>query len=325
MKFRILLIGAILGIAASMPLTSARAAEVVIKMATQESGDTLALQIIRTVGEEIKKRVGDRVDYQVFPGGQLGKAPTVISGLQQGTHIMTLDSSAWTSVEPGLGVFEMPFLFADRDGAKKVIAAVKGDLKERMLKKNLVLLAMGELGFRQISNNIRPIVKPEDLKGIKLRTPDSPFRIKMFRHFGANATAMSFAEVYMGLRQGVIDGQENPLGSVYYSKLYEVQKYVSMSNHLFSPYSLVASKHHWDKWPADIRKAVQEAADVALELSFTQSEERERDLAEKMKDRVKFNDIDYAAFKKAAEPLYEEFRKDVGEDFWQKAMAASKK
>ena len=121
MRFRSILICVILSVVASMAPASTNAADVVIKVATQESGDSMAIVILGIVGEEIKKRVGDRVDYQVFPSGQLGKATTVMSGLQQGTHIMTLQASAWASVEPGFGVFEMPFLFSDREEAKKLI------------------------------------------------------------------------------------------------------------------------------------------------------------------------------------------------------------
>jgi tripartite ATP-independent transporter DctP family solute receptor len=248
---------------------------------------------------------------------------TVLTGLQQGTHMMGLQGSSMASIEPGYALFEAPFLFGNREEVVKVIRAVEGELKKRVLKKNIIVLAIGELGFRQISNNVRPIVKPADLKGVKLRTPGNPFRIVTFKTFGANPTPMSYSEVYVALRSGVIDGQENPLESIWAAKFHEVQKYISISNHVFTPYSFVVSKFYWDKWPADVKKAIEEAAQVAADYSFVRGEELEREVRVRMKNS-KFNDTDSAAFRKAAQPLYAKIEKATGPELWQKAMAALK-
>ncbi len=265
-----------------------------------------------------------KVDFQLFPGAQLGKQTTVMTGLQRGTHIMSLQASPMASIEPGYGLFEAPFLFGSREDAKKVIRAVEGELKRRVLKKNIVVLSIAELGFRQISNNVRPIVTPADLNGVKLRTPGNPFRIVTFKTFGANPTPMSFSEVFVALRSGVIDGQENPLESIWAAKFHEVQKYISISNHVFTPYSLVVSNSYWNKWPADVKKAIEEAAQVAADYSFVRGEELETSIRERIGKHSKFNDIDSTAFRKAAQPLYAKIKEAVGPEIWQKAMAALK-
>jgi TRAP-type C4-dicarboxylate transport system substrate-binding protein len=186
-------------------------------------------------------------------------------------------------------------------------------------------VGIGELGFRQISNNVRPILEPSDLQGIKLRTPGNPFRIAMFKAYGANPTPISGDEVYMALRQGVVDGQENPLASIWGYKWHEVQNYVSMSNHVFTPTFVGVSRMHWDTWPPDVQQAIREAVQVAADYSFKLGEEKDNILKEQMKEQnpnIQFNDVDIAAFKKASEPLYAEMEAMVGEEIWTKATNA---
>ena len=308
---------------ALVPMASA-SGKVVIKFATGASGDHIDIEIANRLAQEIEKRVPGKVDFKIFPGSQLGKQKAVISGLQRGTHEMSLSASPMASIEPIYGVFEAPFLFADRGEAIRVVDALLDDIKKSVLKKKVVVIAIGALGFRQISNNVRPIVKPSDLNGVKLRTPGNPFRIETFKTFGANPTPMSFGEVFVAIRQGVIDGQENPLGSIWGGKFHEVQKYISLSNHIFTPNSLVASKMVWDTWPKDVQKAVKESGNLVMRWSFKRDLEREKNLRGKMEKFSKFNEIDAVAFKKAAAPLYPKIKAKVGDAIWAKVEAALK-
>ncbi|MEX2643739.1 MAG: TRAP transporter substrate-binding protein [Acetobacterales bacterium] len=301
------------------PVT-ASAADVVIKFATESSGDHINIALAEAMKKSVEGALPGKVEFQIFPGAQLGNQTAVIAGLQQGTHMMSVQASPMASLVPAFGVFEAPFLFGTRAEVMKVVDGPLGErLKKEAAAKGIEVLAIGELGFRQISNNVRPIVKPEDLDGVKLRTPGNPFRLKMFQTFGANPTPMSFSEVYVALRQGVIDGQENPLGSIWGAKFHEVQKFVSMSNHVFTPNAVVVSKLHWDSWPADVQKAVQAAADEAAELSFRLGEQRDTTLLDRMKEanpELKVNEIDSKAFRAKAAPLYDEVKKNSGEDVW---------
>jgi tripartite ATP-independent transporter DctP family solute receptor len=305
-----------------------QAAEVTVKMGISVGGDHLYVQMSKLMAKEIEKRVPGRVDWKLFPGAQLGRNDVIMRGLETGTHIASMQASWVAAIVPAFELFEAPFMFTNREQVRKVAAAVQDDLAEELAKKGVVLVGgIGELGFRQISNNVRPIVKPADLNGVKLRTPGNPFRIKIFRTFGANPTPMSSSEVYMAIRQGVIEGQENPLASIWAMKFHEVQKYISLSNHVFTPTAIVFSKKHWDSWPKDIRDAIEEAGRVAIEFTFKFGKEKDQSLQAEMRKanpEIKFNKIDVAAFKKLAAPLYADLEKQVGKDLWSKAQAALK-
>ena len=300
------------------------AADITIKVATTVSTKHAWIKVVDVLQAETDKRVPGKVNYEVFLSSQLGKDPVVLAGLQSGTHMMSLQASSPASIIPEYTLFDAPFMFSSREQVKRVIAAVEDDIKAAGLKKNIVITGIGELGFRQISNNVRPIVVPADLDGVKLRTPDNPFRITIFKHFGANPTPMSFTEVYVALRQGVIDGQENPLSSINSAKFYEVQKYISLSNHVFTPTVIMISKLHWDGWPSDVQAAIMEASRVAMAFSHEQSAANESKLRAGMEEHSKFNDIDGAAFREASKPLYAEIEEKVGKDLWAKVLAAAK-
>jgi len=238
--------------------------------------------------------------------------------------MMSLQGSAPASIIPEYGLFDAPFMFSSREQVKRIIAAAGDDIKAAALKKGIIMTAIGELGFRQISNNVRPIVKPADLNGVKLRTPDNPFRIAIFKHFGANPTPMAFPEVYVSLRQGVIDGQENPLSSINSGKFYEVQKYISMTYHVFTPTVIMISKKHWDQWPADVQKGIVDASEAAMEFSHKLSAESDSKLRGVMEKHSKFNEIDADAFRAASKPLYAQIEEKVGKALWAKVLAAAK-
>jgi tripartite ATP-independent transporter DctP family solute receptor len=307
---------------ACMPAASS-AADINIKVATTVSTKHAWIKVLEVLQAETDKRVPGKVNYEVFLGAQLGKDPVVLAGVQSGTHMMTMQASSPASIIPEYTLFDAPFMFSSREQVKRIIAAVQDDIKAAALNKGIIVTGIGELGFRQISNNVRPIVKPADLEGVKLRTPDNPFRITIFKHFGANPTPMSFTEVYVALRTGVIDGQENPLSSINSGKFYEVQKYISLSNHVFTPTIIMISKLHWDGWPSDVQTAILEASEVAMAFSHEQSAANESKLRAGMEGHSAFNDIDAAAFREASKPLYAEIEKKVGKDLWAKVLAAA--
>jgi TRAP-type C4-dicarboxylate transport system substrate-binding protein len=168
-------------------------------------------------------------------------------------------------------------------------------------------------------------VTPEDLKGIKLRVPGNPYSLETFKALGANPTPMDANVLYLALREGVVDGQENPLASIWSLKYHEVQKYISLSNHVFSPIFIGVSLRYWNRWPPEVQKAVREAAEAACDYSFEQDAKSET----AMKSRIlaanpglKFNTVDTAAFEKAAEPLIAARRGTIDPEVWNRAMAA---
>src|SRR2546426_9002308 len=185
--------------------------------------------------------------------------PILIKGIKVGAPEMFLPSTIMSTVEPKYGVFEMPYIIVSRAHMKKVSAhpEVRKALFDPLPKQGLRVIGVWENGFRHITNNVRPIVKPDDLKGIKLRVPSGVWRVKMFKAYGANPSPMAFAEVYSALQQGVMDGQENPLAQIWSGKFHEVQKYLSMTGHVYSPAYIVVSESFWQKLPPDQRQVIE--------------------------------------------------------------------
>ena len=225
-------------------------------------------------------------------------------------------------------VFDIPFLFADREAVAKVLDGEIGGQLDSSFQASagLKVLGFGEIGFRNISNNVRPIVKPEDLAGVKLRVPGSKTRILAFEMLGAAPINMNIGEVYLALQQGTVDGQENPLGNIRKWSWYEVQKYISISRHVYTPITFVMNLARYEGLSDDQRAAVGRAARAAVLASREYGTQNDANLlaeiTELAKGKVAFNDIDVAAFQAAAGPIAVEIGKVAGEEFTASVMAA---
>jgi tripartite ATP-independent transporter DctP family solute receptor len=166
-------------------------------------------------------------------------------------------------------------------------------------------LGYWENGFRQITNNVRPIYKPEDLQGIKLRTPESPVRMATFKAFGANPMPMSFSEVFGALQQGVTDGQENPLATIYQASLHEVQKYLSLTGHVYSPVHLLLNKALFDSIPEDLQQILVDAGKEVAVYTRNLGAENEESLGGVIKEAgVEVNQADVKAFVAKSKPVW---------------------
>jgi len=269
------------------------------------------------VATEYAKRVNaalkGRVEMKVFHSSQLGSDEAMIKAIRVGGIEMFIPSTILSTVEPKYGVFEMPYLIVSRAHMRKVAADPK--VKEALLAplpaKGIRILAFWENGFRHITNNVRPIVKPEDLKGIKLRVPSGVWRVKMFRTYGANPAPMAFAEVFSALQEGVMDGQENPLAQIWSGKFQEVQKYLSMTGHVYTPAYPVVSENLWKTLPADVRQTLERISVEMADVARREGERLDKELLDKLAAKLKVNDVDKEAFIKASGPIYEEFGKEV--------------
>jgi tripartite ATP-independent transporter DctP family solute receptor len=204
-----------------------------------------------------------------------------------------------------------------------------GDELDMSLQKSagLKVLGFGEIGFRQITNNVRPIVKPEDLKGIKLRTPGSKTRILSFKMLGASPIKMNMGDIYLALQQGVIDGQENPYGNIRKMSWYEVQKYISKSRHVYTPITFVMNLKRYNALTDLQKEQVQNAARTAVIMSRQYGADNdarlEKEIVELSKGGVEFNDIDSEAFKAASVPVAREIGKIGGEEFTARFVEAA--
>lgn len=258
-------------------------------------------------------KLGSKAKVVVYGSSQLGGDKEMVQKLKLGTLDFALPSSVMTSEVDLFGVFDMPYLVANRDHMKRIEKeVVKPVLVPAAEKKGLKVMSVWENGYRHITNNKRPIVKPEDLKGIKLRTPEGKWRLKMFQAYGANPSPMNFSEVFTALQTGVMDGQENPFTQIYSAKFQEVQKYLSLSGHVYTPAFPTASAKRFSSYPADVQKALADAAVETQAFVFKKAAEMENDLLSKIKAAgVQVNEVNSKAFVAASKAIYDEFGKEV--------------
>ncbi len=269
------------------------------------------------MADEYAKRVNTnlkgRVDIKVFHSSQLGSDEQMSRGVKIGAPEMFLPSTIMSTVEQKFGVFEMPYIIVNRAHMKKVAESkqLQHDLFEGLPAKGMRILGVGENGFRHITTNVRPIVKPDDLKGIKLRVPGGVWRVKMFKAYGANPSPMPLAEVYSAIQSGVMDGQENPFPQIASAKFQEVQKYLSLSGHVYTPAYLVVGEDFWRKLPQDIQTTLSKIAWEIGDFARAEGERLDKDLMGKLAPPMEANEVDKDAFIKASAPIYEEFGKEV--------------
>jgi tripartite ATP-independent transporter DctP family solute receptor len=204
---------------------------------------------------------GGKLKMKGYAANTLGSETQMISAVRGGTQELTIPSSAaLVSVQKEFGLFDLPFLFADERQADAVLDGPVGrSLLDKLADKNLVGLCYWENGFRQVTSSKRAIARADDLRGLKVRTMQSPVYLDSFSALGANAVPMPFTEVYVALEQKAIDAQENPVGIIHANKIYEVQKYLSLTRHAYSPYVVLAGKKFWDRLSAGERGVVTNA------------------------------------------------------------------
>jgi tripartite ATP-independent transporter DctP family solute receptor len=258
-------------------------------------------------------KLGNKAKVVVFGSSQLGKDKELLKKLKLGTVNFALPSSVMASVVDEFGLFDMPYLVKDREHMarieKKIVWPTLAPIVE---KKGYKILAIWENGFRNITNNTRPINTPKDLQGLKLRTPKSVWRVKMFKAYGANPSPLSFSEVFVALQTGTFDGQENPLAQIASGKFQEVQKYLSMTGHVYTPAYVTVSTKYWDELPADVRNILESTAMETQEFVYKTAAKMEVDLLAELKaGGIKVNNADKNAFINASGPIYDEFGSTV--------------
>src|SRR5947207_686463 len=258
-------------------------------------------------------RLGGKAKVVVFGSSQLGSDEELIQKVKLGTVDMALPSTVMSSQVDLFGIFEMPYLVKDRTHMGRIEKEIFwSKLEPEAEKKGLKVIAVWENGFRQITNSKRPIKVPGDLAGIKLRVPGGKWRVKMFQAYGANPSPMKFSELFTALQTGVMDGEENPFTQIYSAKLQEVQKYLSLSGHVYTPAYLTVGTTHWNGLAADVRKILEETAKETQAYVYQTAAKDDEDLLGKLKQAgMQVNEVDKEAFVAASKPIYEEFAKEV--------------
>ncbi len=273
--------------------------------------------LIGASADEFAKRanakLGGKAKVVTYGSSQLGGDKEMMQKLKLGTIDMVEPSTIMSSEADIFGVFEMPYLVKSRGHMKKIENALFwSQIEPAAEKKGVKVLAVWENGFRHITNSKHPINTPADLKGIKLRVPEGKWRVKMFQAYGANPSPMKFSEVFTALQTGVMDGQENPFAQIASAKFYEVQKYLSLTGHVYTPSYLVVSTKKWATLPADVRRILEETAKDTQAWVYEKAAKDDEELLVKMKAAgIQVNNANKDAFIAASKPVYQEFAKEV--------------
>ena len=270
----------------------------------------------------VRERTQGRVAVQIHHSRQLGDERQVVEGLQLGTvHLTVTSTGPLGGFVPEMNVLDLPFLFRDASHAYKVL---DGEIGRGLLDKFEAVgingLAFWENGFRHVTTGKTPVERPADLKGLKIRVMENRVHQAAFRQLGADATPMAWGEVFTSLQQGLLDAQENPIPIVSTFKLYEVQKYLSLTGHVYSPAPVLMSKKTWDRMPPDVQKILldtaMEVAKIQRQLNRGQEEKQVGEL--RAKGMTVIEKPDRNAFREAMKPVFDQFQGQFGKDLVQR-------
>lgn len=277
--------------------------------------------------EVLKAKTNGRIEVQVSPASQLGDDAAMVTAMRTGALDMSANSQgAVAGVVPEFAAFGMPFLFTSLPQAWKLMDGPVGqELAKKSADKGLVVLGYWDNGIRHLTNSKRPILKPEDMKGLKMRTPPDAVTVDIMQSMGAEAQQIKFSELYVALEQGVVDGQENPIANIHSGKLYEVQKFMSLTGHKYEVTPFLMGKRTWDKLSEADRKSVMEAAAEATALQRKLASEADAKLLGDIKAKgVRVDTPDTAPFVKATAAVDDKWLKSPIGDFVGKVIAAAR-
>jgi tripartite ATP-independent transporter DctP family solute receptor len=273
---------------------------------------------VDTFAREVEKRTQGRYKVQNFYSAALGAERESVEGVQLGTLDLTLTSTGpLPNFVPEVAILDIPFLFRDYAHARAVLDGPIGqDLLKKFPAKGMVALAWAENGFRHMTNSKHAVNTPDDLKGLKMRTMENPIHIQAYKQFGILPTPMAFTEVFTALQQGTVDGQENPLSVITSAKLDQVQKYLSLTGHVYSPAVILMNKVKWDALSAADKQAFQEAAHEAVKANRARIDDDERKAVADLraKGMQVADHVDKAKFQAQLTPVYAEFAKRFGQE-----------
>ena len=290
-----------------------------------EPGSLFALS-----ADEFARRANARLpegwEVVTYGSSQLGGDELLLQKIKLGTVDFALPSTVMSSQIDEFGLFEMPYLVRDRVHMRAIEEEVVWpELAPLAEARGYRIVAVWENGFRHVTNNLRPIGTPTDLAGVKLRTPAGIWRVKLFQALGANPTPMALSEVFVGLQTRVIDGQENPLAQIWGSKLHEVQAYLSLTGHVYTPAYVVVSPSRWAALPEDVRTILQEEARAVQAFVHETAERLDDELLGQIRATgVAVNTPERQAFMDASRAVYDEYSASVpaGEALIGRATAA---
>ncbi|WP_035426011.1 TRAP transporter substrate-binding protein [Halalkalibacterium ligniniphilum] len=306
--------------------------------AVESSGDVKTLRLSIGVNEghpqeiaaqKFKELVEERSEdfkVEVYHSGQIADDRTATEMLQLGSLEITIPStSPVVNFVPEYGVFDLPFTIPNAEVADKVLDGPFGDKMLGLLEsQNIVGLAWWENGFRQLTNNERPVATLEDVKGLSVRTMENEIHIDAWAALGANPTPIAFTELFAALQQGTIDGQENPYPNIEMSRFYEVQNYMSNTNHVYTPFVFLMSKPVWEEMTEEQQTLIREAAVEAGQYNREVNRQGDQESLDKLKEELEFTEIspeEIQRFRDAVAPVIEKHADAIGREIVEEYLA----
>lgn len=267
--------------------------------------------------QEIEKRLPGQFAFSFFPGGQLGKEKDLIANVQAGSLEMINVASGVMKLDKKLGVFDLPWLFADRAHVQRAMKAgledaVRGRVEEVG---NVKVIGVYENGFRHVINGARAVKTPSDLDGLKIRISGGKFRQGVFQKMGATPQKVSWGETFTALQSGVVDGAEAAAYGFYEQKHFEVASHLSLTRHVYTPSFLLASNAFFDSLTAEQQAVFAEVGREITDQAYSTSAALESKYFEDMKGKLEINEVDLAAFKEKTATSYDDYVSSQGEDY----------
>ena len=280
--------------------------------------------------EKLDKKAPGKFKIQIYENGSLGDERAAVEGVKMGTiqmTVVTMDGAvpAWV---PDTQIMSLPYLFQDKQEAYKALdGVIYNHLVPQFEKQGFKYLGAGELGFRHFTNNKKPIHSANDMAGLSIRVQEAPVWFALMKSLDASATPVSFSELYTALQQGMVDGEENPIASIYTSKFYEVQKYLALDGHTYAAVSMIMNKKLYDNLTPELKKAVDEAAKEAIPEQRKAIDAIENDYLAKLKDNgMQITIPDKTSFIEKTKPVFDdpEVKKLVTPSFVQEVRESLK-
>jgi TRAP-type transport system periplasmic protein len=269
-------------------------------------------------GEILAAKLPGKYTVQVYANSQLGDDVRATEAVRMGTlEMVTTSASPLTGLVPEFNVFDLPFIVPNTKGADAIFdGPIGARLASDLEKKGLKLLCYYENGFRQLTNSKREVKTPADLKGLKIRTMQNPIHLEAFRAMGANPTPMPFSEVFTAMQQKTIDGQENPIPTIWLSKFYEVQKYITLTGHVYGPHITLMGKKLWDSFPAADQKIIAAAAQESAIYQRSINRKMDSDFVDNLKKAgclvTELTPAQHQAFVDACASVYTTWEPKIG-------------
>ncbi len=316
-----LIFKSMLALAAVAIVGQAQAQEKIIKFAVQNPKGHPIVTGVEKFAEIVNSKAAGKLKVNIFAGGALGSDFQVISAMQGGTVEMgVMNSSITAGTVKEMAVYDFPFLFRSEKEADAIVDGPFGKkMHAKMEEKGMIGLSYFELGFRNLTNGKRQLTKVEDIAGLKLRVIPTAINVDWVTALGANPTPLPFPEVYGALEQKAIDGQENPFTVIYSNKLYEVQKYLAITNHQYNPQSVIIGKKFWDRLSADEKKIIQDAATEAAKYQRVVSRKEMAVALDGLKkagmEVTEFSPAEIAKFNEKMKPVYEKHGTALGSTY----------